>query len=172
MFIPRRVLVRSFLSVFGIAWLVYSMNVGCLIASPQRPYIHEIFGPELILSWPDGQKLHEEVMELYYAGNYTAATEKLDKAIADAEQFSKTREKDLAVLLTTKAQGLFLLGATKDAEALLLRAQHLADQVLDAKNPVAGRIQFVRSAIFFVRGDLPSAKLALERSCHGYSLAD
>jgi hypothetical protein len=51
-----------------------------------------------------------------------------------------------------------------DADALLLRAQVLADQVLDAKHPVAGRIQFMRAAVCFVRGDLLGAKLALERA--------
>ena len=140
------------------------MSIFGLTASSQRPYVHELFGPDFLISWPEGQKLHEEAMELYYAGDYIGSAQKLDTAVAEAERFSEAREKDVAILLTTKAQGMFQSGDTKDADALLLRAQHLADQVLDAKHPVAGRIQFVRTAVFFVRGDLPGAKLALERA--------
>ena len=134
------------------------------MASPQRPYIHELFGPELLISWPEGQRLHEQVMELYYAGDYTAAIQKLDKAIADTEQFSKAREKDTAILLTTKAEEVILLGNTEEANSLLLRAQQLADQVSLPTHPVTERIQSDRALVFFVRGNPAEAKLALERA--------
>ncbi len=140
------------------------MNTFGLTASPQRPYIHELFGPELLISWPEGQNLHEEAMELYYAGDYIGSAQKLDKAVAEAERFSKARQKDMAILLATKAHGMVQMGDPKDADALLLRAQHLADQVLDAKNPVVARIQFLRGGVFLVRGDLSGARLALERA--------
>lgn len=146
------ILYSLFMSTFG------------LTASPQRPYIHEIFGAELLISWPEGQKLHEEAMELFYAGDYIGSSQKLDKALVEVERSSKTREKDTAILLTTKANGVLVLGDTKDAEALLLRAQNLADPFLDAKHPVASRIQLQRAMVFFVRGDLPGAKLSLERA--------
>ena len=84
-----------------------------LTASPQRPYIHELFGSELLLSWPEGQKLHEEAMELYYAGDYSGSLQKLDKAVAEAERFSNAREKDMAILLTTKADKVRYSWATR-----------------------------------------------------------
>ncbi len=164
MFIPPRVPKRFLLCLFGLAWLVNLVIVNCLMASPQRPYIHELFGPELLLSWPEGQSLHEEAMELYYAGDYIGADQKLDRAVAEAERFSKAKEKDIAILLTTKAHGVFLLANPNDAGALLLQAQDLADQVLATNHPAAGRIQFLRAGVFFVSGDLPGAKLALEHA--------
>ena len=135
-----------------------------LAASPQRPYIHEIFGPELLISWPEGQKLHEEAMELYYAGDYIGSAQKLDKAVAEAEQFSKAKEKDTAILLTTKADEVILLGDTEEANTLLLRAQQLADRVLATNHPVTARIQSERAVVFFVRGNPTEAKIALERA--------
>ncbi len=103
-------------------------------------------------------------MDLYYAGDYVASLQKLDNALAKAESFSKAKQKDMAILLATKAHFEFQLSDPKEADALLLRAQSLADQVLDASHPVTGRIQFLRGGCFFVKGDMSGAKLALERA--------
>ena len=138
-----------------------------LIASPERPYIHELFGPEFRLSWPEGQKLHEEVMELYYAGDYISAAQKLDKAIADAEHFSKTKEKDTAILLTTKAAGVARMGDVRQADALFLKAQDLAERVLATNHPVTAHIQSARIEVLLMRGNWREAKILLEQAPPG-----
>ncbi len=140
------------------------LSVIYLTASPQHPYVHELFGPDLRISWPEGQKAHEDVMELFYVGKYIPALQKLERAISDVEQFSKTKEKDAAILLTTKAQWLSLTGDTQASDTAFLRAQSLAEPVLGTNHPVTARIQLIRAEVLLLRGDLPEAKAALERA--------
>ena len=159
--------IQSWAKAFNLGSLIMSsllLSAGFLLASPQRPYIHELFGPELLISWPDGQIMHEEVMQLYYAGDYTAASQRLDKVIADAAQFSKAKAKDTAILLTTQAELIMLLGDTEEANTHLLSAQELADRLLPSCHPVTERIQSDRALVFLVRGNLAEARIALERA--------
>jgi CHAT domain-containing protein len=134
-----------------------------LIASPQRPLVHELFGPDLLISWVGGQKAHEEVMGLFYAGNYALALQNLDQAIADAKRLSKAKEKDAAILLTTKAQWLSFMGDTRAADEAFVQAESLAKQVLSTNHPAMARIQLIRAEVLLLRDNVPEAKLALER---------
>ena len=115
MFISTHGTRRLLLCVAGIASFCCSMTIGRLTASPQRPYIHEFFGAAFLISWPEGQRLHEEAMELYYAGDFTATIQKLDKAVADAEQLSKAKTNDIAILLTTSAEVYLACGDMEKA---------------------------------------------------------
>src|ERR1035437_5407279 len=95
------------------------MSTFGLTASPQQPYIHELFGPELLISWREGQKLHENAWKDFLAGDFIAARQELDRAMEDAEWLSKSKEKDLAILLATKARVTVFFGGTREADSLL-----------------------------------------------------
>jgi len=167
MFLSRSDSKRLFLSVFRIACMLGMLgllSVNFLMASPQRPYTHEFFGPEFVISWAAGQKEYENVTDLFYAGNYNIALQKLGETIADADRFSKGKEKDAAILLTTKAQWLAFIGEPQESDLAFLRAQSLADRVLGTNHPIAARIQLVRAGIFLHQFSISEAKIALGRA--------
>ncbi len=100
-------------------------------------------------------------MELFYAGNYVLALQKIETAISNVEQLSKAKEKDAAILLTTKAQWLSFMGDTQGSDVAFMRAQSRAETILGTNHPVVARIQLVRAEALLLRGNVSEAKTAL-----------
>ena len=132
------------------------------MASSLRPYIHELYGQQLLISWPGGQYLHEEGMQLFYTGDYISAMQMLDQAIINVEIFSKNKDQDMAILLSTKASVTALFSDSKQAESLILRAQGLATSVVATNSPLLARIQTVRATVLVMRGNFSEATAALQ----------
>ncbi len=140
---------------------VYSLLLTAfgLTASPHRPYVHELFGPDLLISLAPAQKMHEEVMDHFYDGNYVLALQKLDEAITEVERSSKAKERDAAILLTTKFQWLSFIGEIRASDTAFLRAQSLAETALSTNDSLITQFNSFELRFSFCKVSFQKQKL-------------
>src|SRR5438046_475525 len=135
MFIPPRDARRLLLCAFGIFWLADSMSVFARDLLPS-----DLYGSELVLSLPETQSLHEKAWTLYYDAKYTAAWAALNEALKITESSLGAEHRDMAILLTTAAEGHGAIGETEQVETLLTRALLIAEKSAGKDSPIVARI--------------------------------
>ena len=158
MFNPPRDARQLLLRVFGILWLACSMNV--LAGNPQ---VYEVYGPDLKLSLPEVQKLHEKAWTLYFEGKYTAAWDTLNQALKITEDSFGKEHQDMAILLATAAEGHAAIGEADKVESLLDRCLSIGEKSAGRDSLIVGRILNELAGVRLAQGQTRKAEALLAR---------
>ena len=125
--------------------------------------IHELYGPEFLLTLKEAQELHDAAEGLYYKGDYIAAFQKLGEALTITKRSAGEEHRDVVNLLATMAEGYIIFGDPTKAAELLKTSLQMGEKVLGLKHPVIARILHDLAIVQFIQGNLPTAKSALHQ---------
>jgi hypothetical protein len=123
--------------------------------------VHQIYGPECLISNPEAQALHEKAEALYSDGEYVRGIATLECAKRVVEQ-SKANPSDLANILTTAAEGHMVLDQINEATILLKNSLALVRSEQTTNKTVALRILRDQAFSTLLRGDTSQAPALLE----------
>jgi CHAT domain-containing protein/tetratricopeptide (TPR) repeat protein len=119
--------------------------------------LHENFGPQFLISDESLQKLQEKAVQFYYDGEYAAALSALDEAIGLVEK-GDGGWKNRIIFLTTKVEGLLVIGETEQAEKVADQALRLAESAVVPSYALLAKACMDKAHVLVVRGNLPEAR--------------
>ncbi len=144
--------------IFSVLWLTCA--TACLAKSPT---VHELYGPEFLLSIKEAELLHEKAEELYTEAHYDEAFQSLKDALQITESALGPQHRDVANLLAIIAEGYYLAGDNDQALTLLKRSLTIGESALGTNHPVVARTLRDLSLVHRTKGNLNEGKALLNR---------
>ncbi len=129
----------------------------------KSPKVHELYGPEFLLSIKEAELLHEKAEELYTEAHYDKAFQSLKDALQITEKSLGAEHRDVANLLGIMAEGYILAGDYDQALKLLKRSLTIGEAALGKNHPVVARTLRDLSRIYLDKGNLNEGKALLNR---------
>ncbi len=127
-------------------------------------YPQEIYGPELILSSKEAQRLHEVAYDHYYAGEFPKAIDALDQALKLTARTVGSNHCDMAILLATLADGNSAVGNADKVFELQSRCVAILKSGAHTNSILVARIQHLMAKTELERGNLTNAVTLVNRA--------
>lgn len=123
----------------------------------------QVYGPAFLLSLEETQTLHEKAETLFWEGQYTKAFVTLFNALEVTKERLGAGNRDMPILLRTKAIGLGVLGDLDEAIQVLNKAQEASIAIFGTNHPVTATILLNQSRLKLGFGRLDEAKALLDQ---------
>src|SRR6266404_4982794 len=156
-FLSRLGLLRS-MRILSVLWLTCAIT--CFGKSPK---VHELYGPEFLLSIKEAELLHEKGEELYNEADYDEAFQAFKDALRITEATLGPQHRDVANLLAIISEGYMLGGDYDQALTLLKRSLTIGESALGTNHPVVARTLRDLSRVHRMKGNLNESKALLNR---------
>lgn len=144
---------------FGITFFAVSMTASNLL-----PKVTEIYGDEFRLSVIEAQKLHELAEDSFYKAEFRDGIRSLEEGLHIVEMSQGRSSSDVAILLTTMAEGWMSLGRMDTALDHLKRTSATIDEASEIGRKILARALKDEALIDLLQGGLGRAPVLLSRS--------
>jgi len=140
------------------------LGMSSMKATAANAKLYEMLGPEFRLSNDEAQNLHEKAEALYYQGDYQPAFACIEESLKKAEAAPNREDRDVAILLTTLAEGYLILGNPVQASNLLTRAVAVGERILGTNTQLSREAWVIwlrRSSSWVIAQTLRALSIAL-----------